>query len=71
MPSDWGDRDPGRTHIGWRKLFRLAVVVSEALADDARALRAALKGKHDKASVTLELPRASAEKILAPLDFPA
>ena len=42
--------------------------MSEALADDVRALRAALEGSRDKVSVTLELPRKSAEKVLALLD---
>ena len=42
--------------------------MSEALADDVRALRAALEGARDTVSVTLELPRKSAEKVLALLD---
>lgn len=42
--------------------------MSEALSDDVRALRAALEGARDTVSVTLELPRKSAEKVLALLD---
>lgn len=42
--------------------------MSEVLADDVQALRAALEGARDNVSVTLELPRKSAEKVLALLD---
>jgi excisionase family DNA binding protein len=42
--------------------------MSEVLTDDVQALRAALAGSRDKVSVTLELPRKSAEKVLALLD---
>ncbi len=42
--------------------------MSEVLADDVQALRAALEGAPDNVSVTLELPRKSAEKVLALLD---
>lgn len=42
--------------------------MSEVLAEDVRALRAALASSHDNVSVTLSLPRKSAEKVLALLD---
>lgn len=42
--------------------------MSEALADDAEALRAALEDTPGDVSVTLRLPRKSAEKVLALLD---
>jgi excisionase family DNA binding protein len=42
--------------------------MSEMLADDVQALRAALEGSPDNVSVTLSLPRKSAEKVLALLD---
>jgi excisionase family DNA binding protein len=42
--------------------------MSEVLADDVQALRAALEGARDNVSVTLELPRKSAQKVLALLD---
>lgn len=42
--------------------------MSEALADDVQALRAALKSSGDDVNVTLSLPRKSAEKVLALLD---
>lgn len=42
--------------------------MSEVLADDVQALRAALEGTRDTVSVTLSLPRRSAEKVLALLD---
>ncbi len=42
--------------------------MSEALADDVQALRAALEGTRGNVSVTLSLPRSSAEKVLALLD---
>jgi excisionase family DNA binding protein len=48
--------------FGWRD------VVTEELADDVRALRAALAGSRDSVNVTLSLPRKSAEKVLALLD---
>lgn len=47
---------------------RLEFVVSEALAEDVQALRAALAGSSGDVSVTLSLPRGSAEKVLALLD---
>jgi excisionase family DNA binding protein len=48
---------------------RLEVVVSEVLADDVQVLRAALaNSRDDEVRVTLNLPRGSAEKILALLD---
>ncbi len=47
---------------------RLGFVVSEALAEDVQALRAALAGSSGDVSVTLSLPRESAEKVLALLD---
>jgi excisionase family DNA binding protein len=42
--------------------------MSEVLDDDIQALRAALKDSRDNVNVTLSLPRASAEKVLALLD---
>jgi excisionase family DNA binding protein len=43
--------------------------MSEVLADDVEALRAALaNSREDDVSVTLSLPRTSAEKVLALLD---
>lgn len=42
--------------------------MSEMLADDVQALRVALEGTRDNVSVTLSLPRRSAEKVLALLD---
>jgi excisionase family DNA binding protein len=42
--------------------------MSEVLADDVQALRAAMEGARDNVTVTLELPRKSAEKVLALLD---
>lgn len=42
--------------------------MSQILADDVAALRAALQGAQEQVSVTLELPRGSAEKVLALLD---
>lgn len=47
---------------------RLEFVVSEALAEEVQALRAALAGSSGDVSVTLSLPRESAEKVLALLD---
>jgi len=46
----------------------LEVVVSEVLTRDVRALRAALADSSDRVSITLDLPRTSAEKVLALLD---
>ncbi|MGL4174794.1 MAG: helix-turn-helix domain-containing protein [Dermatophilaceae bacterium] len=47
----------------------LEAAMSEALADDVHALRAALaNSRDDDVSVTLSLPRKSAEKVLALLD---
>ena len=40
----------------------------EVLASDVQALRAALEGGPDNVRVTLDLPRESAEKVLALLD---
>jgi excisionase family DNA binding protein len=40
----------------------------EILAEDVRVLRAALESARDQVSVTLELTRTSAEKVLALLD---
>lgn len=42
--------------------------MSEGFADDIQALRAALANSPDNVSVTLRLPRKSAEKVLALLD---
>ncbi|MCL2454676.1 MAG: helix-turn-helix domain-containing protein [Micrococcales bacterium] len=42
--------------------------MSEVLTRDVRALRAALADSSDRVSVTLDLPRTSAEKVLALLD---
>ena len=42
--------------------------MSEALAEDVQALRAALAGSSGDVRVTLSLPRESAEKVLALLD---
>ncbi len=42
--------------------------MSEVLADDVQALRAALASSLDNVRVTLSLPRKSAEKVLALLD---
>lgn len=42
--------------------------MSEVLADDVQALRDALASARDSVSVTLRLPRKSAEKVLALLD---
>ncbi|USQ79516.1 helix-turn-helix domain-containing protein [Ornithinimicrobium faecis] len=42
--------------------------MSEVLADDVQTLRTALAGAGDKVSVTLELSRTSAEKVLTLLD---
>jgi len=42
--------------------------MSEVLTRDVRALRAALADSPDRVSVTLDLPRTSAEKVLALLD---
>ena len=44
------------------------VAMSEMLADDIQALRAALEGSRESIDVTLSLPRESAEKVLALLD---
>jgi hypothetical protein len=46
----------------------LEVIMSEALAEDVQALRAALADSSDNVNVTLSLPRESAEKVLALLD---
>lgn len=42
--------------------------MSEVLANDVQTLRAALADPRDNVSVTLDLPRKSAEKVLALLD---
>lgn len=42
--------------------------MSEVLAEEIRNLRAALAGTRENVSVTLDLPRKSAEKVLALLD---
>lgn len=42
--------------------------MSEVLTDDVQTLRAALAGARDLVSVTLNLPRKSAEKVLMLLD---
>lgn len=42
--------------------------MSEVFAEDVEALRAALASSRDNVSVTLSLPRKSAEKVLALLD---
>ncbi|MCL2467831.1 MAG: excisionase family DNA-binding protein [Micrococcales bacterium] len=42
--------------------------MSEVLTRDVRALRAALADSSDRVSITLDLPRTSAEKVLALLD---
>lgn len=42
--------------------------MSEVLADDVKALRVALEGTRDNVSVTLSLPRRTAEMVLAFLD---
>lgn len=42
--------------------------MSEVVADDVQALRDALASTRDSVSVTLRLPRKSAEKVLALLD---
>jgi excisionase family DNA binding protein len=42
--------------------------MSDVLADDVQALRAALAGARENVNVTLSLPRKSAEKVLALLD---
>lgn len=42
--------------------------MTEILTEDVNALRAALASSPDSVSVTLELPRSSAEKVLALLD---
>jgi excisionase family DNA binding protein len=42
--------------------------MSEVVADDVQALRDALSSARDSVSVTLRLPRKSAEKVLALLD---
>ncbi len=42
--------------------------MSEVVADDVQALRDALASARDSVSVTLRLPRKSAEKVLALLD---
>jgi excisionase family DNA binding protein len=42
--------------------------MSQVLNDDVQALRDALKGTRGNVSVTLKLPRKSAEKVLALLD---
>jgi excisionase family DNA binding protein len=47
---------------------RLEGEMSEALADDVQALRAALASSRGNVNVTLSLPRKSAEKVLALLD---
>lgn len=59
----------GYTCSSGARLLRLkGVGVSEVLADDVQTLRAALEGSRDSVSVTLSLPRKSAEKVLALLD---
>ena len=50
-------------------MWQLGVVMSEVLAEDVQALRKALASSRDgDVSVTLSLPRSSAEKVLALLD---
>jgi excisionase family DNA binding protein len=62
------DTEPGYTCISHDQLLLTEVVVSQVLADGVQVLRAALDDSRDSVSVTLELPRKSAEKVLALLD---
>ncbi len=56
------------TYFTYVLLLQMEVQVSEMLSDDVEALRTALDDASDNVSVTLSLPRRSAEKVLALLD---